>query len=78
MKRIVIIAGIVAAGPALAQVAALDTDGDGLASYEEMAAAYPDMTPEAFASVDTSADGVVDDAEMAAAQEAGVIPATEG
>jgi L-2-hydroxyglutarate oxidase LhgO len=67
-----------AALPALAQTAIVtDTDANGTYSMEELAAAVPDLTPEAFAAVDVNADGAVDPAELAAAIEAGTIkPAT--
>jgi Ca2+-binding EF-hand superfamily protein len=66
-------------GVALAQDAAtMDTDGDGLVSFTEMLAAYPDMTEEVFTTIDASGDGLLDDEEMAAAVEAGLLAPMEG
>lgn len=61
-------------GLALAQEVAADTDGDGLLSWEEVQAAYPDVTEEAFVASDTDGSGALDEAELAAAYEAGTIP----
>ena len=51
----------------------MDTDGDGLVSYDEMAVAYPDLTEDIYALIDTDADGGVSEEEMQAAVDAGVI-----
>ncbi|MGB3555592.1 MAG: EF-hand domain-containing protein [Jannaschia sp.] len=61
------------AAPTWAQ-SAMDTDGDGNVSMEELQAAYPDATAENFAAMDTDADGVLSEAEVAAATEAGLLP----
>lgn len=61
------------AAPVWAQ-SAMDTDGDGNVSMEELQVAMPDMTPELFAEMDTDADGVLSEAEIAAATEAGQLP----
>lgn len=63
-----------AAGSAFAEMAELDTDGDGMISYEEMIAAVPDVTEDTFASLDMNADGSLDSEEYAAAEEAGTLP----
>ena len=78
MKRTIAIAAFLAAAPAIAQMAEIDADGDGLITYEEMTAVYPDTTQEAFASIDTNVDGAVDEAELTAATDAGVIPPSGG
>ncbi len=59
--------------PAWAQ-SALDTNGDGLVTMEEVQAAYPEVTADVFASMDADADGALNDAEIAAATEAGLLP----
>lgn len=72
-----LVAGSVAgwlALPALAQSELVDMDGNGTYSYEEMTAAYPDMTPEDFAEIDTNGDGEVDLEELASAAAAGLLP----
>ena len=61
------------AAPAFAQMA-MDTDGDGNVSMEELVAAYPDATSETFTAIDSDEDGVLSEAEIAAAVEAGILP----
>ena len=76
MRRAAIGAILVAmfAAPAFAlTVADVDTDGDSLVSFEEMAVMYPDLTEDAFGEIDVSDDGFVDETELAAALEAGTI-----
>jgi opacity protein-like surface antigen len=79
MKRTLTAAALAAlvAGPALAQDA-MDTNADGMYSMEELMAAFPEMTPETFATADVNADGTLDAEELAQAQADGLIPATEG
>lgn len=75
MRRVAVGAMVAAlfAAPAFAAVSDMDTDGDGLASYEEMMAVYTDLTEDVFAEIDTSDDDLVDEDELAAALEAGTI-----
>ena len=54
---------------------ALDTDGDGNVTMEEMQAVYPDATTEQFGAMDTDADGVLSTEELDAARQAGLLPA---
>ncbi|WP_286131261.1 hypothetical protein [Loktanella sp. 5RATIMAR09] len=62
------------AAPAFAlTVSDVDTDGNSLISFTEMAVMYPDLTEEAFGAVDTSGDTFVDETELAAALETGMI-----
>jgi hypothetical protein len=63
------------AAPALAALSDIDTDGDMLASFDELVAVYPDLTEETFADLDTNADGFVDEAELTAAIEADLLAA---
>lgn len=64
---------------ALAVTAAeIDTNGDGLVTIDEAQAVFPDMAVETFTAMDLNADGALDTEEMAAAQEAGLMPATDG
>jgi Ca2+-binding EF-hand superfamily protein len=60
--------------PAAATVVT-DVDADGSFSMEELKAAFPDLTEEAFKAADANADGVVSAEELKAAQDAGNIPA---
>ncbi|CTQ34755.1 hypothetical protein [Jannaschia rubra] len=64
------------AAPVWAQDA-MDTDGDGNVSMEELQAAYPEATAENFTAMDADADGMLSAAEVQAAQEAGILPAAE-
>ena len=66
------------ASVAMASVAEIDTDGDGVVSFTEMAAAYPTITEDGFAAVDSNGDGVVDGEEMDAAVASGLLPASDG
>ncbi len=59
--------------PSWAQTA-LDADGDGNVTMEELQAAYPDATADTFAAMDTEADGILSAAEVEAAQDAGTLP----
>ena len=77
MKPFALIIGVVSALGAtavMAQTMVEDTDGDGNYSYEEMVAAYPDLTQEAFDEADANGDGALDASELASAQEGGLIP----
>ena len=65
------------AAPAWAATA-LDTDGDGQVTLEEVQAQYPDITEETFTAMDANADGALDDSEIVAAQNAGVMPDAQG
>lgn len=65
------------AGPLAAQQATVveDTDQSGTYNMGELAAAWPELTPEMFNQIDTSGDGEVDAMEWEAAVEAGLITA---
>lgn len=56
---------------------AQDADGDGLVTWDELVAAHPDLTEDAFIAADTNGDGTLDEDELAAAREAGIIPAED-
>lgn len=56
----------------------VDANGDGLMTMDEIQAAYPDMTAEQFSQIDTNGDGAIDNAEFTAAQDAGLLPVTDG
>lgn len=67
--------GLSATGAAFAQALdfnALDTDGNGEITIEELQVAIPDLTPESFGMLDTNGDGVLTPDEFAA-----LLPATE-
>jgi len=75
MKTILTTAAVTLAltAPTWAQ-SAMDTDGDGNVSMEELQVVYPDVTAEVFAAIDGDADGVLSDAEIQAAVDAGILP----
>ena len=77
MKKIVLTLGVVsalAAAQAFADTAIEDTDGNGTYSMEELTAAFPDLTAEAFGEADANGDGQVDADELQAARDAEIIP----
>lgn len=64
---------------AMSQVASsLDVNGDGVLTIDEVQASYPEMSSDSFTAMDLNADGALDANEVAAAQEAGLMPATDG
>ncbi|MEL7212221.1 MAG: EF-hand domain-containing protein [Pseudomonadota bacterium] len=56
----------------------IDTDGDGVMSMEELQAAYPTLSEDLFAAMDANGDGTIDADEFKAAQDAAVLPVTDG
>lgn len=79
LRNILITMPIVAMSlPAIAQDAAVDTDGDGQYSYPEIQVAMPEMTVETFTAIDANGDGLLDADEIAVGIEAGVLPAMDG
>ena len=59
---------------ALADMADIDTNEDGLLSVTEVQAVYPDITAETYSKMDLNADGGLDETEVEAATEAGMMP----
>ncbi|AAV95404.1 hypothetical protein KQ247_19580 [Ruegeria pomeroyi] len=55
-----------------------DTDGDGVLTLTEVQAANPEVDPETFVRMDANGDAVLDSEEVAAAQQAGLLPASDG
>lgn len=83
MKRTILSLSILAlgTGTAFAQMdapdfATLDADQSGLLSFEEVTAAWPALTVDAFGAVDANADGTLDEEEFAALVEATSDPAS--
>lgn len=65
------------AGAAVAMsdnAAAIDVDGNGVLTIDEVQAVYPDVSTDTFSAMDTNADGALDEAEVTAAEEAGIMP----
>ena len=62
-----------AATSAMAETMIEDADGDGSYSYDELLAAFPDLTEDVFEQIDTTGDALVDADELKAAQDAELI-----
>lgn len=65
-------------GAALANMAEMDTDGDGAVTMSEFQQAYPDAEAGTFSAVDENADGSLSEDELTAAKEAGKLPEKSG
>ncbi len=78
MKKILIqtaaVLALTVTATAMSAQSDIDADGDGLLSYNELLAAYPDLTETAFGAIDINADGAVDADELKLAQESGLLP----
>ena len=71
--------GVTLVAPAaFADLSELDTNGDGMITFDEMLAAVPTVTEENFLAIDTNGDGTVDADEYAAAEAAGTLPMQDG
>lgn len=79
MRRIAVgaFAAALFAAPALASMADLDTDGDSMASFNELRAVYSELYEDLFAEIDTNGDTFVDETELAAAMKAGLLVGTD-
>ena len=67
-KAPIFVAALFAASAAFAaDMTEADSNGDGMLSADEFAAAYPEAAPELFAAVDLNADGMIDADEFSAA-----------
>ena len=77
MRRVTVAALLAAllASSALASMEAIDSDGDGQASFEELSAVHADLTQEAFDEIDTDDDSLVSVEEYDAAVAAGTLTA---
>lgn len=81
LTKLALITSAVLAFPAYAMsqsAAEIDANGDGVLTIDEVQAAFPDTTSESFSTMDLNSDGALDDSEVVAAQEAGLMPATDG
>ena len=77
MTRTTVTSIILALGMAgaVSAATAADSNGDGLLTIDEVQAAMPDITADAFNAMDLNADGALDASEVEAAQQAGLMPA---
>ncbi len=62
---------------AMAQSAA-DTNGDGVLTIEEVQAVIPEVDTDSFSTMDANGDGALDADEIKVAQDAGLLPPTNG
>ena len=74
LKSVALAALVASPLAAQALTAEQDVDGNGTYSIEELQAAFPELTAEAFAQIDVNADGEADMTEVEAAQAAGLLP----
>ena len=70
---ITLLAAAALSAPAFAATEA-DVNADGVLTIDEVQAAFPEVTAEAFSAMDVNADGALDSDEIVAAQSAGLIP----
>ncbi len=81
MKRqnLAVFSAIVLGLPTLAVAqSSVDTNGDGVLTIEEVQAILPDVDADGFSAMDANGDGALDQAEIAVAQEAGLLPSSDG
>ncbi|KUP94353.1 EF-hand domain-containing protein [Tritonibacter horizontis] len=66
---------VFAAAPVMASnfAAAVDADGNGSLSLEELQIAFPELTEDTFLQIDADADGEASMEEVTAAQDAGLL-----
>lgn len=69
-------AALILAAGAVAAAGEMDTDGDGVYSFNELLVAYPALTEDTYGTIDTNGDGGIDEAELASAMDAGILPAS--
>lgn len=65
MKTRILVLSALALIAVQAHAEVTDADGNGAYSFEEMQAAYPDMTEELFADIDADEDGEISADELA-------------
>ncbi|MEX0320226.1 MULTISPECIES: hypothetical protein [unclassified Ruegeria] len=73
-----LLAALALAIPAVASAQTADANGDGVLTIDEVQAVFPEIDAEGFANIDVNGDGSLDQEEVTAAQEAGLMPATDG
>ncbi len=79
LRKLGLIFAVSVPAAAVALTAAeMDTNGDGLLTIDEVQAIYPDLNADSFTAMDLNADGALDAEEVAAAQEAGIMPTSDG
>lgn len=78
-QKLALLAAVTVVFPAFAQAQTVaDANGDGVLTLEEVQAVFPEVGADNFAAMDANSDGMLDQDEIAAAQEAGLIPPSNG
>ncbi len=79
LRNLAVLASVTIAAPAIAFAdTSVDANGDGVLTIEEVQAVIPELDADGFSVLDVNGDGALDEAEIAAAQEAGVLPPSNG
>lgn len=61
---------------AAATIKEMDSNGDGMVTFDELLAVMPGISEDRFRLMDTDADGIIDADELANAREKGLLPPT--
>ncbi|WP_170717925.1 hypothetical protein [Ruegeria profundi] len=78
-KYLTALAAVALALPNLAAAqSAADANGDGVLTIEEVQAVVPEVNADTFSAMDANGDGALDADEIAIAQEAGLLPPSNG
>ncbi|CUH48560.1 hypothetical protein [Ruegeria atlantica] len=78
-QNLAIISAFVLGLPAMAAAqSSADTNGDGVLTIEEVQAVLPEVDADGFSAMDANGDGSLDSDEIAIAQEAGLLPPSNG
>ena len=78
-RNLALLATVTLSVPAFAVAqGSADANGDGVLTIEEVQAVLPDLDADTFSAMDANGDGALDQAEIAVAQEAGLLPPSNG
>lgn len=77
-EYVVALTALTFAMPISAASQTMDADGDGALTLEEVQEVVPSVDSETFAVMDTNGDGMLDPDEVKVAQDAGVLPTSNG
>ncbi|NVO55366.1 hypothetical protein HW561_06135 [Rhodobacteraceae bacterium B1Z28] len=78
-QNLAVISAIALGLPALALAqSSADANGDGVLTIEEVQAVVPEVDTDTFSAMDANGDGALDADEIAVAQEAGLLPPSNG
>lgn len=78
-KTMTVVSALALGLPALAVAqSSADANGDGVLTIEEVQAVMPDVDADGFAVMDANGDGALDADEVAVAQQAGLLPPSNG